>query len=245
MLCDQVPKEGMSVDHLATINTERLGEAAKRRDEVQALRAQDSAPPFLDYPLPQLQESIRQRVRAAFDDETLDVRIDLIERAKFHADLTVKVPGLLKKGGPKVFIAEHLPRLIQALSEGEFDGVFSDVTATGIYANLKLSDAWLIGAVGRVAGFDGVYGTQDALADRAFVVDYSSPNVAKRLHAGHIRSTIIGHILSNLYDASGATVYRVNHVNDFGGVGDTLQGYRRFGGRFAAGVTEDAPLIAQ
>ena len=233
----------MSIDHLATINIERLGEAAKRRDDVQALRVQTAAPAFLDYPLPQLQEQIRQRVRDVFGDQTLDVRIDLIERAKFQADLTVKVPGLLKKGGPKVFIAEHLPRLVQALSEGEFDGVFSEVTATGIYANLRLSDAWLIGAVGRVAGFDGVYGTQDALADRAFVVDYSSPNVAKRLHAGHIRSTIIGHILSNLYDASGATVYRVNHINDFGGFGYTLQGYRQFGERFPAGMNENDRLI--
>jgi arginyl-tRNA synthetase len=243
MLSDQVPKEAMSQDHLATINTERLGEAAKRRDEVQALRAQDSAPAFLDYPLPQLQERIRQRVRATFDDETLDVRIDLIERAKFHADLTVKVPGLLKRGGPKVFIADHLPRLVQVLSEGEFGDVFSEVTATGIYANLRLSDEWLIRAVSTIAGFDGIYGTQNALAEHAFVVDYSSPNAAKRLHAGHIRSTIIGHILSNLYDASGGTVYRVNHINDFGGFGYTLQGYRQFAAQFPAAMAENDRLI--
>lgn len=231
------------MDHLATINTERLSEAAQRRDEVQALRVQTAAPAFLDYPLPRLQEQIRRRVRDVFGDETLDVRIDLIERAKFHADLTVKVPGMLKKGGPKVFIAEHLPRLVRALSEDEFSGVFSEVTATGIYANLRLSDAWLIQAVGRIADFDGVYGTQNALADRAYVVDYSSPNVAKRLHAGHIRSTIIGHILSNLYDASGATVYRVNHINDFGGFGYTLQGYRQFAEQFPAGMNENDRLI--
>ena len=231
------------MDHLATINQERLSEAAKRRDEVQVLRVQKPAPEFFDYPLPHLQEKIRQRVRSAFDDETLDVRIDLIERARFRADLTVKVPGLLKKVGPKVFIADYLPELTRVLSEGEFGDVFSEVTATGIYANLRLSDAWLIQAVGRVADFDGVYGTQNALSDHAFVVDYSSPNVAKRLHAGHIRSTIIGHILSNLYDASGATVYRVNHINDFGGFGYTLQGYRQFAGQFPAGMNENDRLI--
>ena len=231
------------MDHLATINQERLSEAAKRRDEVQVLRVQKPAPEFFDYPLPHLQERIRQRVRSAFDDETLDVRVDLIERARFRADLTVKVPGLLKKVGPKVFIADYLPELTRVLSEGEFGDVFSEVTATGIYANLRLSDAWLIQAVGRVADFDGVYGTQNALSDHAFVVDYSSPNVAKRLHAGHIRSTIIGHILSNLYDASGATVYRVNHINDFGGFGYTLQGYRQFAGQFPAGMDENDRLI--
>ncbi len=231
------------MDHLATINQERLSEAAKRRDQVEALRVQTSAPPFFGYPVAQHQEKIRDRVRSTIDDESLDVRVDLIERARFRADFTVKVPGLLKKVAPKVFISDYLPKMVSALSEGEFGDVFSAVTATGIYANLRLSDEWLIRAVAGVADFEGIYGTQDTLAGHAFVVDYSSPNVAKRLHAGHIRSTIIGHILSNLYDASGAAVYRVNHINDFGGFGYTLQGYRQFAELFPADLAANDRLI--
>ncbi len=134
--------------------------------------------------------------------------------------------------------------MVQALSAGEFNNIFSEVSATGIYANLRLSNKWLIQSVTGVADFNGVYGTQDVLSGHAFVVDYSSPNVAKQLHAGHIRSTIIGHILSNLYDASGATVYRVNHINDFGGFGYTLQGYRQFADSFPADMDANARLIA-
>lgn len=232
------------MDHLAGTNKERLSEAAKRRDEVRELRANASAPEFFDYPIPNLQKRIRQTVQSAFDSKTLDVRVDFIERGRFRADLTVKVPDLLKKVGPKVFISEYLPQMVQALSVGEFDNVFSEVTATGIYANLRLSNKWLIQSVAGVADFEGVYGTQGVLSDHAFVVDYSSPNVAKQLHAGHIRSTIIGHILSNLYDASGATVYRVNHINDFGGFGYTLQGYRQFADSFPADMDANARLIA-
>jgi len=139
--------------------------------------------------------------------------------------------------------ANYLPQMTRALSEGEFGDVFSAVTATGIYANLRLSDDWLIRAVAGAADFAGVYGTQNAPSEHTFVVDYSSPNVAKRLHAGHIRSTIIGHILSNLYDASGATVYRVNHINDFGGFGYTLQGYRQFAELFPAELGANDLLI--
>ena len=231
------------MDHLARINKERLSEAAERRERIRVRRAETPAPHFFDYPLPQLERRIRQRVQAAFDDKSLDVRIDLIERARFRADLTVKVPDLLKRVGPKVFIAEYLPQMVSALSSDEFENVFSEVTATGIYANLRLSNAWLIQSISEIADFPGVYGTQDAFSDRAFVVDYSSPNVAKRLHAGHIRSTIIGHILSNLYDASGATVYRVNHINDFGGFGFILQGYRQFADLFPAELDPNARLI--
>ncbi len=232
------------MDHLAGIIKERLSEAANRREEVQELRAATSTLEFFDYPFPNLQERIRQTVQSTFDSKTLDVRVDLIERGRFRADLTVKVPDLLKKVGPKVFISEYLPQMVQALSAGEFDIIFSEVTATGIYANLRLSDEWLIRSVASVADFEGAYGTQDVLSGHAFVVDYSSPNVAKQLHAGHIRSTIIGHILANLYDAGGATVYRVNHINDFGGFGYTLQGYRQFADSFPADMDANARLIA-
>ena len=51
---------------------------------------------------------------------------------------------------------------------------------------------------------------------RTVVVDYSSPNIAKDMHIGHLRSTIIGDALSRLLEFSGHTVHRVNHVGDWG-----------------------------
>ena len=48
------------------------------------------------------------------------------------------------------------------------------------------------------------------------VIDYSSPNVAKEMHVGHLRSTIIGDSIANFYELLGHEVVRVNHIGDFG-----------------------------
>lgn len=48
------------------------------------------------------------------------------------------------------------------------------------------------------------------------LVDYSSPNVAKDMHVGHLRSTIIGDCLANIFETQGHEVLRINHVGDFG-----------------------------
>ena len=48
------------------------------------------------------------------------------------------------------------------------------------------------------------------------VIDYSSPNVAKRMHVGHMRSTIIGNTLDRLYRGLGWTVVADNHIGDWG-----------------------------
>lgn len=48
------------------------------------------------------------------------------------------------------------------------------------------------------------------------VMDYSSPNIAKEMHVGHLRSTIIGNALANLFERAGADVLRLNHVGDWG-----------------------------
>merc|ERR1712176_1107363 len=51
---------------------------------------------------------------------------------------------------------------------------------------------------------------------KKIIVDYSSPNIAKEMHVGHLRSTIIGDTLSNMLEFSGHEVVRLNHVGDWG-----------------------------
>ncbi len=52
--------------------------------------------------------------------------------------------------------------------------------------------------------------------DKKIIVDYSSPNIAKELHVGHLRSTIIGDALANTWAFTGANVLRLNHLGDWG-----------------------------
>ena len=51
---------------------------------------------------------------------------------------------------------------------------------------------------------------------KKIIIDYSSPNVAKEMHIGHLRSTIIGDTLANFYEFIGHNVLRINHIGDFG-----------------------------
>jgi len=66
-------------------------------------------------------------------------------------------------------------------------------------------------------------------AGRTIVLDYSSPNVAKPMHIGHIRSTVIGHALDRMFRALGYTVIADNHLGDWGTqFGILIMGYRAF-----------------
>ncbi|XP_060077988.1 probable arginine--tRNA ligase, mitochondrial [Ylistrum balloti] len=63
------------------------------------------------------------------------------------------------------------------------------------------------------------YGTVTLSEDtdkQRILIEYSSPNIAKPFHAGHFRSTILGNIIANLYEACGHTVFRVNYLGDWG-----------------------------
>jgi arginyl-tRNA synthetase len=96
------------------------------------------------------------------------------------------------------------------------------------FINLRLQDRWLAGQVGAVAR-DERLGVAEAAAPRKYVIDYSSPNVAKPMHVGHLRSTIIGDALARLLRFLGHTVVADNHLGDWGTqFGMLLYGYKHF-----------------
>lgn len=66
-------------------------------------------------------------------------------------------------------------------------------------------------------------------AGQKVIVEYSSPNIAKPMHVGHLRSTIIGDALANIYDALGYDVIRWNYLGDWGTqFGKLIAGYKRW-----------------
>lgn len=83
------------------------------------------------------------------------------------------------------------------------------------FLNFRLSDAWLAADLASRAA-DPRLGAPAPGAGRAVVVDFSSPNIAKRMHIGHLRSTIIGDALCRLHTFLGWRVIRDNHIGDWG-----------------------------
>jgi len=83
------------------------------------------------------------------------------------------------------------------------------------FLNVRLEDAWLSDALGELLN-DPKLGLQPPANPQTVVVDYSSPNVAKPMHVGHIRSTVIGESLARIFEALGHKVIRDNHLGDWG-----------------------------
>src|SRR5262245_10203569 len=104
------------------------------------------------------------------------------------------------------------------------------------FLNVRLHDAWISQALGQLLG-DETLGITPPERPKTVIVDYSSPNVAKPMHVGHIRSTVIGESLSRIFAALGHKVIRDNHLGDWGSqFGMILWGwkYHRDDAAFAA-----------
>ncbi len=96
------------------------------------------------------------------------------------------------------------------------------------FINLHLKADWLARQL-RSAAADERLGVPPAASPRTYVIDYSSPNVAKPLHVGHLRSTIIGDALARLLRFLGHRAITDNHLGDWGTqFGMLLYGYKHF-----------------
>jgi arginyl-tRNA synthetase len=96
------------------------------------------------------------------------------------------------------------------------------------FINLRLRNEWLAAQLREMARGDRL-GVSEPIRPRTFVIDYSSPNVAKPMHVGHLRSTIIGDSLARLLRFLGHTVVSDNHLGDWGTqFGMLLYGYKHF-----------------
>ena len=133
--------------------------------------------------------------------------------------------GLAKKlGRPPREIAQELAARLEGMPWLEK----VEVAGPG-FVNLRLSGAWLSDRV-EEAFQDKRIGVERPGKGQTVVVDFSSPNVAKPMHIGHVRSTILGFALDRIHRFLGFDVIADNHVGDWGTqFGILLFGYRRHG----------------
>ena len=110
------------------------------------------------------------------------------------------------------------------------------------FINLRLRDEWLTDQL-NAAVQDDRLGIPLPLQPRTIVIDYSSPNVAKPMHVGHIRSTVIGDALTRTLRFLGHRVISDNHLGDWGTqFGMIIYGYKHFVDRAAYGAAPVAEL---
>lgn len=109
--------------------------------------------------------------------------------------------------------AEMAARILESVELGDLCETI-DIAPQG-FVNLRLAGPYITEALRSVSA-DPRSGIEPAAAPKTVVVDYSAPNVAKEMHAGHVRTTIIGDALCRLLDMVGHRVIRENHIGDWG-----------------------------
>ncbi len=113
---------------------------------------------------------------------------------------------------------------------GEVDGV-SKVEVVAGYLNFFADNSVVVETTVKniLNKKDACYNLEEGVG-KTICVDYSSPNIAKPFHIGHLRSTVIGSALVKIYKALGYNVVGINHLGDFGTqFGYVIEGYKRFG----------------
>lgn len=123
-------------------------------------------------------------------------------------------------------IAEEIAGKIQITKD------LSKVVAMGPYVNFFVNKEVFVKEV--LDKIDENYGSSDIGVGKSICIDYSSPNVAKNFHVGHLRTTIIGNSLYHIFDKLGYHVERINHLGDWGTqFGKLIVAYKKWGSKEA------------
>src|SRR5690348_13026888 len=137
---------------------------------------------------------------------------DPLIRPSQHADLQSNVAlGLAKKVG-------KAPRDIAAgiVAHLDIDDVAEQPEVSGPgFINFTLKDAWIAREASVVLA-DPRLGVPLTEHPKTVIVEYSSPNIAKEMHVGHLRSTIVGDAIARVIEFVGHRLIRDNHVGDWG-----------------------------
>lgn len=156
----------------------------------------------------QLHDALAAAIAAAYPDHQ---DADPLIRPSDHADAQANAAlALAKKVG-------SAPREVaQKLVAGLDQHLLTDVQISGPgFVNLTLADSALWNQV-VARSSDERLGIETTQAGVRTVIDYSSPNIAKEMHVGHLRSSVIGDALARIMEFLGATVLRQNHLGDWG-----------------------------
>jgi arginyl-tRNA synthetase len=160
--------------------------------------------------MPDASSVLLERLRIAFDavHPGADPMLRPSDRADYQANGALPLAKAL--GRAPMEVAEEVVAL------ADLDDVCSVVELSGPgFINLTLSDDFIAQQTAELSA-DPRLGVPAAEHPETIVIDYSSPNVAKEMHVGHLRSTDIGDSLARVLGFLGHDVHRENHIGDWG-----------------------------
>ncbi len=143
--------------------------------------------------------------------------------AHIAGDFALPVFPLAKERGESpAKVAEGVAHLLNTQATND-DVLWASAVVVGPFVNIILKDQFLIESVlGQIRDLSGRYGENNGNENKieserkVVLVEYSSVNVAKPIGVGHMRSTIIGQAIANIFEYSGAVVIRHNYLGDWG-----------------------------
>ena len=163
-------------------------------------------------PVHKLTERLQEAIVSAFGGDLAGtdpvLRRAAAGRGDYQANAAMALSRRVGRPGPEVAeaIVGHLDRR----------DVLSDVEVAGKgFINLTLDYGYLAAETAASAA-DAALGVAPAATPHRFVLDYGGPNVAKEMHVGHLRSTVIGDALARILEGLGHTVLRQDHLGDWG-----------------------------
>lgn len=132
-------------------------------------------------------------------------------------------------------IMRKAPNLIAQEISKQIEGeeIFDKVEPVNAYVNMFVSKSKMSEeTIGEILRAGDKYGETGIGCGKKIIVEYSSPNIAKPFHIGHIRSTVIGNSIANIYEKMGYDVVRINHLGDYGTqFGKIICAYRHWGNK--------------
>ena len=136
-------------------------------------------------------------------------------------------------------------KIAEMLAEALSSPAFSKIAACNGYLNFYMNSAYFAEEVLKDIQAEGeLYGSPKTGAGRTVVLDYSSPNVAKPFHIGHLGTTVIGHSLRKIHEFAGYKCVGINHLGDWGTqFGKLIVAYRLWGTKEAVEEGEIDELV--
>lgn len=175
---------------------------------------------------------IAQKLKNTLCDMTVEEISAMLEYPadKKMGDLALpcfKLSRVLRKAPPQ--ISDMLKAELE--NDVEISEMFEKIESVNGYLNFFTSDKLLVSSLKEIVNNEN-YGSSDIGKGKTIVIDYSSPNIAKPFHIGHLRSTVIGQSIKNLHKFCGYECVGVNHLGDWGTqFGKLIVAYKKWGSK--------------